>query len=208
MIPSGRGRIGLIDGPADPRMIAEMLKRGPIRSRLLPLIVVGLLGTGYADEAKPQPAPKVDRVGFPHGYDSEFTVLRQFPRGKNQLVTVYGNAVAARVKGLADVPFANGSVIVMETADVAKDAAGQSVVQADGSPKKAKVTGMHVMRRGEGFGEAYAHNRAGQWEFAEYKADGSYLTPPEKSAACAECHIKAGKERDFVYRGPLPEAKK
>lgn len=179
-------------------------------SRLLPLLLLATLPACLAlgDDAKPQPAPKVDRVGFPKGYQTQFTVLRQFPRGTNQVVTVYGNAAAAKVKALADIPFADGSVIVMETADVARDAAGKTLTEADGSPKKAKVAGMHVMRRGEGFGEAYEHNRAGNWEFTEYKADGSYITPPEKSAACAECHIKAGKEHDFVFRGRLPEAKK
>lgn len=182
----------------------------PAASRAPAIFLLACLLTspGWAEDAKPQPAPKVDRVGFPKGYQADFAVLRQFPRGTNQVVTVYGNAAAAKVKDLADVPFADGSVIVMETAEVATDTAGQPLTEADGSPKKAKVTGMHVMRRGEGFGEAYEHNRAGNWEFTEYKADGSYLTPPEKSAACAECHIKAGQEYDFVFRGRLPEAKK
>jgi hypothetical protein len=57
------------------------------------------------------------------------------------------------------------------------------------------------MRRGEGFGEAYGASRSGEWEYAGYRMDGSYTTPPEKSAACAACHLKAGAERDFVYGG-------
>jgi hypothetical protein len=59
------------------------------------------------------------------------------------------------------------------------------------------------MRREIGFGEAYGSNRSGEWEFVEYKPDGSYITPPAKSAACAECHIKAGPRRDFVYKAAL-----
>jgi hypothetical protein len=44
-------------------------------------------------------------------------------------------------------------------------------------------------------------SESGEWEFVEYRADGSYLTPPDQSATCAECHIKAGAERDFGYHG-------
>jgi hypothetical protein len=62
------------------------------------------------------------------------------------------------------------------------------------------------MRREKDFGKAYAINRAGEWEYVEYRPDGTYVTPPQKSATCAACHLKAGAERDFVYRGALPAA--
>jgi hypothetical protein len=41
--------------------------------------------------------------------------------------------------------------------------------------------------------------RSGQWEFAGYHADGTYSTPPAKTAACAQCHRKAGAAKDFVF---------
>ena len=66
------------------------------------------------------------------------------------------------------------------------------------------MLGLHVMRREQGFGESYGKNRTGEWEYVEYRADETYITPPQKSFACAECHVKAGRERDFVYRGRLP----
>ena len=42
-------------------------------------------------------------------------------------------------------------------------------------------------------------------DYVEYRTDGSYITTSRKSFACAECHVKAGSDRDFVYRGRLPE---
>ncbi len=142
------------------------MHRAAVSRPLAPILPACLpTSPGFAEDAKLQPAPKVDRVVFPQGYQTAFEVLRQFPRGSNQVVTIHGYAAAA------------------------------------------KVTGLHVMRRGETFGEAYEYNRAGRWVFTEYRADGSYLMPPEKSAACAECHIKAGEEHDCVFRGRLPEAK-
>lgn len=151
-----------------------------------------------------KPAPSTDRVGFPTEYATRFAVLRTFDRGERQVITVYGNAEAARVKGMADLPFPDGSILVMETADAVRDLDGARRKGPDGRVEKEKVVGLHVMRRGPDFGLAYGTNRAGPWEFVEYRPDGTYLTPPAKSAACAECHVKAGSGRDFVYRGPLP----
>ncbi len=101
-------------------------------------------------------------------------------------------------------PYPYGSIIVMETAGALKDAQGKPLLDADGHYRADKVAGLHVMRREKGFGEAYGKNRTGEWEYVEYQPDGSYITPPKRSFACAECHVKAGRPRDFVYRGRLP----
>lgn len=147
-------------------------------------------------------APTKDRVGFPKDYVSTYEILRTVTRdGGKKVVTVYGNREAATVTNKAQLPYPNGSILVMETASTVK--------ASDGAMKRDKVLGLHVMRRGKGFGSDYASRRSGEWEFAEYRADGSYITPPQKSATCAECHIKAGAEKDFVYNGRFaaPEKK-
>jgi chitinase len=144
------------------------------------------------------PAPDEDRVGFPKDYATRFEVLRRVERlEKKQVVTVYGDERAASVRRAADLPYPYGSVIVMETAEARTGEGGKT--------SKGEVVGLHVMRREKGFGEAYGKNRTGEWEYVEYRADGSYITPPRKSFACAECHVKAGADRDYVYRGRLPE---
>lgn len=177
------------------------------RLLLLPFLVA--VTSLLSDEpAKPDaPAPQVDRVGFPKGYSENYQILRTVNRAKDKkVVTIYGNQQAASVQGADQLPYPYGSVIVMESSSVLTDDQGEPLVGADGYFKKNEVTGMHVMRREKSFGEAYGPNRAGEWEFVEYRADGSYITPPSKSASCSECHIKAGPERDFVFRGRLPEA--
>lgn len=148
------------------------------------------------------PAPATDRVGFPTNYAKSYEVLRTVPRDEGKkLVTVYGNRAAASMTNRTQLPYPNGSVLVMETASTVKDTTGQPAKDAAGNLLKDKVLGLHVMRREKDFGVAYAEKRSGEWEFVEYRADGSYLTSPEKSANCAECHIKAGAEKDFVYNG-------
>jgi hypothetical protein len=152
------------------------------------------------------PAPEADRVGFPKDYSKTFKILRMVERPeKQQIVTVFGNERAASVRRFEDLPYPYGSVIVMETAGAIKDKQGKLRVDDKGHSRKGDVVGLHVMRREKGFGKAYGKNRTGEWEYVEYRADGTYVTPPNKSSACAECHVKAGHDRDFVYRGQLPE---
>jgi hypothetical protein len=85
----------------------------------------------------------------------------------------------------------------METAGALKGEGGKT--------SKGDVVGLHVMRHEKGLGADYGKSRTGEWEYVEYRADGRYITPPRKSFACAECHLRAGGERDFVYRARLPE---
>jgi hypothetical protein len=122
---------------------------------------------------------------------------------EGKLVTIYGNSAAASVTNSVQLPYPNGSVIVMESARGLVDGEGKPVRDDKGNLRKGAVTGLHVMRRERGFGEAYGKNRAGESEYVEYKPDGTYITPPEKSATCAQCHLKAGAERDFVYQARL-----
>ena len=171
------------------------------------VVLSGLSAAALSSDEKDPPAPGVDRVGFPENYREKFTVLRRVNRAeKQQVVTVYGNEPAASIKGLGDLPYPYGSIIVMETAGARKDAQGKPVVNDDGFYRKDQVAGLHVMRREKGFGESYGQNRTGEWEYVEYRADKTFITPPNKSFACAECHVKAGRDRDFVYRGRLPAA--
>jgi Cytochrome P460 len=148
------------------------------------------------------PAPKVDRVGFPKDYRTNFKVLGVPARTNTPpsiVLTAYGNDLAASVTNAAQSPYPNGSIIVMEFAEVLKDSEGRPLRDANGQPQKGRVEHVDVMRRGDGFGEAYGANRSGQWEFAGYHLDGTYSTPPAKSASCAQCHQKAGAAKDFVF---------
>ena len=120
---------------------------------------------------------------------------------KEQIVTVYGNEQAASITQIQQLPYPYGSIIVMETASARKDSQGKLVVDKNGGYRRDVVLGLHVMRREKGFGEAYGKNRTGEWEYVEYRPDETYITPPQKSFACAECHVKAGREPRFCVRG-------
>ena len=145
------------------------------------------------------PAPTVDRVGFPKGYQSAFRQVRvEDSADAKTVIVVYGNSAAASAKG-GSYPY--GSVIAMETWSTLQDARKNVLLDATGHLRKDKVTGLHVMRKEHGFGEAYRENRTGEWEYAEYQPDGTYITAPSASAKCASCHVKAGEAKDFVYGG-------
>ncbi|MBI3418268.1 MAG: cytochrome P460 family protein [Verrucomicrobia bacterium] len=189
------------------------MKSNPIPARLRIIALTAccfwlaspLLLRGAEPEKSTPPAPTKDRVGFPKHYQEKFQVLRTVNKEKEQkVVTVYGNGLVAAITNSSQLPYPNGSVIVMETASTLSDAQGKPLLDERGNLRKDKVLGLHVMRREKNFGEAYGENRTGEWEYVEYRADGSHLTPPQESASCAECHVKAGAKRDFVYRGRFP----
>lgn len=155
-----------------------------------------------AAASEPESAPTIDRVGFQKDYSTTFQVLRTFTRNEEpKIITVYANAAAASVTDTAQLPYPHGSVFVFEYASSLKDSAGNPMLDAQGGVRKGEVDHADVMRREKGFGEAYGKHRTGEWEYAGYRPDGSYTTPPAKSASCATCHVKAGRTKDFVFRG-------
>lgn len=146
-------------------------------------------------------APSADRVGFPKDYRARFKVLGVIVNEQELRVsTVYGNELAAAVTSREQLPYPEGSIILMEFTDALRDANGRVARDAKGALLKGPVHHVDVMKRGKGFGEAYGVNRSGEWEYAGYRLDGSYTTPPEKSDKCAGCHRTAGAENDFVFR--------
>ncbi len=169
-------------------------------------LAVLILSTGclLAVDSPDSPAPTTDRVGFPKDYREKFQVLRVVnKKDQKQVVTVYGNDSAASISKSEQLPYPYGSVIVMETSEASRDKDDSLIQDEKGNLKPAKAIGLHVMRREKGFGEAYGVNRSGEWEYVEYKPDGSYITPPQKSASCSSCHVKAGAAKDFVYQARL-----
>lgn len=116
---------------------------------------------------------------------------------KDQVTTTYINVEAATVRDLSQLPYPDGSVILFEWAEAVHDASGAVVIDADGHPKKGKILRVDVMERENGFGEAYAEHRAGEWEFATFQPDGKDISPTNPGMACAQCHAKA-KARDYV----------
>jgi len=162
--------------------------------RVASLVFLGLFITGAALAQIP------DRVGLPTDVKT-FAIVRTFFSEKEQLWgTVFANPAAASIQESGQRPYPFGSVFVVEWRSGAKDAAGKPVPD----PEKGTVARIDVMRREKGFGESYGESRAGEWEFAQYLADGSPRMAPERTSSCAACHRKAGAERDFVYRGRFP----
>lgn len=149
--------------------------------------------------------PVTDRVGFPKDYRTEFKVLAVQVRDKApEVLTTYGNAQAASVSSRDELPFPDGSIILMEFTYALRDSNNRIRRDATGAALKGEIEHVDVMKRGKDFGAAYGENRAGEWEYAGYKLDGSYTTTPEQGVKCAACHRRAGPENDFVFRMRAP----
>jgi plastocyanin len=153
-----------------------------------------------APTATPRPAPQEDRVGFPAGYGETFRLLVVLDRPDNKQVrAICANQVAAGISPGKDFPY--GSVLVMETWRARQDASGQPILDANGRYIRQTLTGVFVMRKEKGFGAAYGPDRSGEWEYVAYRPDGTTMTAPARTNACASCHLRqAGADADFVFR--------
>lgn len=174
------------------------MRQVPILTVTVIAAVCGAVFNGVA-HSQTAPAPLVDRVEFPDGYRSSYTPLFTFDRpDARQIRVIYGNAPAASAPEGA--PFPNNSILVMETYRPRLDAQNTPLRDADGRYLPDVLTGIFVMRKYRGYGAEYGANRTGEWEYAAYRADRSYLTPPRDSWTCASCHLQAGQSRDWVFR--------
>jgi uncharacterized protein (TIGR02246 family) len=163
----------------------------------------------HRDIGSENPAPAgssaADRVGFPHDYRSALKLLSvSIKDDEPSVMSAYGNDRATSVTASSQLPYPYGTVIAMEFAHGTRDGEGQLLHDPKGVPLTADVARIDVMRRERGYGEGYGESRAGEWEFASYRPDGSTLIAPAAAVACAECHRKAGAERDFVYKIRVP----
>ncbi len=145
--------------------------------------------------------PTVDRVGFPQGYKN-WKVLHEFDRVDNrQRRAVYANDIAA--SATPGEPYPYGSVLVLETQATLHDPLGNVRRDAGGRfvPSTAAPT-VFAMRKEQGFGVDYGAIRNGEWEYAQYRADGSRVAPTTtaRTTSCATCHLAVGEKKDFVFR--------
>jgi predicted CXXCH cytochrome family protein len=158
---------------------------------------------GVAGPAQPAatPVPTSDRVGFPANYRSKFKLLGVSGGAEGSTIrSTFGNDLAAAATSAGQLPLPNGSIIVMEFAQPLRDGEEQLLHDSQGQPLKGEIVHIDVMRREKGYGESYGEHRAGEWEFASYRADGSLFTPPVNGAQCAACHHNAGADADYVFR--------
>jgi len=147
------------------------------------------------------PAPTEDRVGYPAGYSTDYSLFYVFDRVDNRQVrVVYGNQAAA--SATAGQPFPYGSILVMETHRALLDETDNPVLDEVGRFVRGDQAGLFVMRKEPGFGAAYEHNRTGEWEYAQFALDGT-LMPPQNTGSCAACHADAGGTRDWTWRTGL-----
>lgn len=174
------------------------------RLRWTSLVVLMVMSLVLGGQTVPLHEPP-DRVGFPANYADTWEQVRQaYLPGRDKVITVFVNALAANVTAFEHVPYPAGSAVVAEWADPRKTEKGDVIRDEAGRVAKGQVTRVDVMRREPGYGAQYGADRAGEWEFASFRADGSALTLPDGSVACARCHRTAGAERDYIFAGRLP----
>jgi plastocyanin len=146
-----------------------------------------------------RPAPTVDRVGFPEGYQTAYKFGYAYDRKDAKSVSyICLNDVAASAKQGQPLPF--GSVIVFESWRPKEDEKGNLVLDASGHMIRTTLNAIFVMRKEQGFGVDYKQYQTGDWEYIAYRPDKTFQTMPQGTGACAACHQASNKERDWTMR--------
>jgi hypothetical protein len=184
-----------------------------LASSALALMAGSLFSVGHTQTL---PAPSVDNVRFPSGYQATYTLLYTFDNYQNrQIRKVYANPVAASVNPGEVFNFPYGSIILFESYSVQEDAAGEPLLDRNGRFVPNALTTLFVMRKERGFGADYKELRNGEWEYVAYRPDGTYATQPSGTGSCALCHLTGGSlslspqsrnigaQWDYVFRPDL-----
>src|SRR3989441_6178859 len=186
---------------------------GCMAASLMVCLAASIFFVGHAESL---PAPTVDHVGFPAGYQSTFKLLYVFDNYQNrQIRKVYGNDAAASVTPGQVFNFPYGSIVLFESYSVKEDSNGEPVLDENGRFIPVNLTTVFVMRKEKGFGEDYKEIRNGEWGYASYRSDGTTATAPSGTGSCALCHLTGGSlslsavsrnvgaQWDYVFRPDL-----
>lgn len=158
-----------------------------------------LSGLFFGGAGQGIPAPSTDRVGFPANYQTTFTKVLTIDRSDNgQIRAIWANPVAAQTPWWE--PYPHGSVILFESWTSKRDADNNLIYDEKGRLIPDRLSTLFVKRKGPGFGEAYAQNRNGEWEYVAYRPDGTVQTAPQNTGNCAVCHLQAGPPTDWTFR--------
>src|SRR5215471_10378524 len=124
-------------------MKVKRLVVGCMAASLVVCLAASIFFVGHAQAL---PAPTIDRVGFPTGYQNTFRLFYTFDNYQNrQIRKVYGNDTAASVTPGQVFNFPYGSIIVFESYTVHEDSAGEPVLDGNGRFIPANLTTIFVM---------------------------------------------------------------
>lgn len=164
------------------------------------LATIGLCVEVFSQGA-PAPEATFTRVAMPKDL-SAFQLYDQVDKLDRKMVRfLYINKEAlAKVK--PGEPFPEGSVLIMEDRDVALQAGGTPIRDAQGRLQPTRrIKAYAVMEKRAGWGETNlfpSDKDNGDWEYAAFKPDGA--PNPIKLDSCYACHLPQ-KGLDFTFSG-------
>ena len=142
---------------------------------------------------------RMDLIEFPDNYRNDYSRYLTANRANNkpQMVDIYANNTALQ-SAAEGASLAHGSILVMEVYKAAKDAEGNPIKQDNGVYQRGQMAAIAVMEKRDWGVEYPADDRAGDWGFAFYDANGQPKTNELDCAACHEPHA----DQDYLFTLP------
>jgi plastocyanin len=138
-----------------------------------------------------------EKITFPKDYDKWERYASVDRYDNKQYRELYAKPEVVKAVR-AGKPIPDGTVLALAIYAAEVDDKGSPVKDEKGRFRKAKLTGVTVMEKREGWGTEYAPElRNGNWEYASFLPDGAPNPQAANTQPCFACH-KPHEKQDFV----------
>ena len=160
-------------------------------NRLIPCIAIVLLLVAAPTTAGPE------KVKFPSGYKNYVLYTTVDRPDVKQYRELY--ATPAAIKAAKEgKPLPSGTVLTLVQYKAKLDEKGEPMKDVSGRFIKGDMIAIVVMEKRTGWGVEYPEGiRNGEWEYAQFKSDGTLNTAVDVKK-CFECHKPLDKQ-DYVF---------
>lgn len=154
-----------------------------------------------------------DRIAFPQGFEKVYALYGVIDRPDTKQVRYYYVDRASLKAAKYGQPMPDGTTLVLAFKKAKVDANGEPVLDKNGRMiPEGDVTRVAVQKKGNGWGADHNEKQQnGDWEYAEFKADGSRNTDIKSYDNCFGCHsarAKPAEDYTFLFAPYLRDHKK
>ena len=154
-----------------------------------------------------------DRIAFPQGFEKSYTLYGVIDRPDRKQVRFFYVDRASLKAAKYGQPMPDGTTLVMAFKKATVDANGEPVLDKNGRMiPDGDFTSVAVQKKGKGWGADHTEKQQnGDWEYAEFKPDGSRNTEVKSFDACFGCHsarAKPAQDYTFLFAPYLRDHKK
>jgi hypothetical protein len=143
-----------------------------------------------------------DRIAFPEGFEKTYKLYGVIDRPDSKVVRYFYVDPASLKAATYGKPLPDGTTLVMAFKKAKLGPDGEPVLDKNGHMiPDGDFTRVAVQKKGKGWGADHSEKQQnGDWEYAEFKPDGSRNADVKSYDSCFSCHNNRQKPaEDFTF---------